>query len=277
MAVIRSKPVTPGQRHYIKLDLRHLSKIEPEKRLVKKLTSHSGRNSSGKVTVRHQGAGVKQMYRIIDFKRDKRDMKAKVVSLEYDPNRTVNIAKLQYEDGERRYILAPEGLKTGQTIIASVKAKVIAGNTMPLQKIPVGTPIHNLELMPGKGGQMVRSAGAQAFISAKDDQFANVLLPSGELRRFYLNSWATIGQLSNPDWKNVSFGKAGRKRHMGIRPSVRGVAMHPDAHPHGGGEGRSGIGMPSPKTPWGKPTLGKKTRHKSKQTGRFIIKDRRIK
>ncbi len=277
MAIIRVKASTPGKRHYHKLNLRYLSKKRPEKALTKILPKKSGRNTGGRITVRHQGGREKRLYRIIDFKRDRRDMPAKVLTLEYDPNRTCNIALVQYIDGQKRYILAPEGLKIDQKIVASVKAKIALGNCLPLENIPVGTAIHNIELIPGKGGQLVRSAGAQAFISAKEKKYALVNLPSGEIRRFPLQAWATIGQLSNPDWKNVSLGKAGRKRHMGIRPSVRGVAMHPGAHPHGGGEGRSGVGMPSPKTPWGKKTRGLKTRNKRKNSQKLIVKDRREK
>ena len=277
MAIIRVKASTPGKRHYHKLNLRYLSKKRPEKALTKILPKKSGRNTGSRITVRHQGGREKRLYRIIDFKRDRRDMPAKVLTLEYDPNRTCNIALVQYIDGQKRYILAPEGLKIDQKIVASVKAKIALGNCLPLENIPVGTAIHNIELIPGKGGQLVRSAGAQAFISAKEKKYALVNLPSGEIRRFPLQAWATIGQLSNPDWKNVSLGKAGRKRHMGIRPSVRGVAMHPGAHPHGGGEGRSGVGMPSPKTPWGKKTRGLKTRNKRKNSQKLIVKDRREK
>lgn len=277
MGLITVRPTSPGQRHRIKLDLKHLSKKRPVKRLTKMLKSHAGRNSAGRVTVRHRGAGARKLYRMIDFRRDKKEMSARVVGLEYDPNRTCQIALLQYADGERRYIIAPEGLAVNHTIVSSAKAKVKTGNALPLSRIPVGTPIHNLELVPGRGGQIVRSAGAQAFIQAKEGQYAHVLLPSGELRQISLQAMATVGQVSNADWKNVSLGKAGRRRLMGWRPSVRGVAMHPDAHPHGGGEGRSGIGMPSPKSPWGKKTLGKKTRQLSKPGTRFILKDRRIK
>lgn len=277
MAIIRVRATTPGQRHYKKLDLKHLSKKRPEKSLTRPLPKKAGRNSAGRITTRHQGGGAKRLYRVIDFQRERKDVPAKVISLEYDPNRTCNIALVQYVDGDKKYILAPEELKEGQTVIASKKAKATVGNCLPLDKIPSGVPIHNIELVPGKGGQLVRGAGTQAIISAKEKKYANVLLPSGELRRINLKCWATIGQLSNPDWRNISFGKAGRKRLRGVRPAVRGVAMHPGAHPHGGGEGRSGIGMPSPKSPWGKKTLGKKTRNKRKTSGRMIIRDRREK
>jgi len=245
------------------------------KKLTKILPKHSGRDASGKIAVRHRGGREKRFLRLIDWKRDKHDIPAKVVSLEYDPNRTANIALVVYEDGEKRYILAPEGLKIGDKIVSGEKAEVKVGNALPLKKIPVGTPIHNIELRPGKGGQIVRSAGASAQILAKEKGMATVKLPSGEQRLIPLQCWATIGQVSNPLWKTVKLGKAGKKRHMGIRPAVRGVAMHPGAHPHGGGEGRSGIGMPSPKSPWGKKTLGKKTRKPKKYSDKYIIKRRK--
>jgi len=238
------------------------------------LPKNSGRDSTGKITVRHRGGREKRFLRKIDWKRNKCDIPAKVVSLEYDPNRTADIALLVYQDGEKRYILAPEGLEVGDRIVSSRKAEIKIGNALPLKKIPVGTPIHNLELKPGKGGQIVRSAGSSAQILSKERNMATVRLPSSEQRLVSLECFATIGQVSKPLWKTVKLGKAGRKRHLGIRPTVRGVVMHPDAHPHGGGEGKSGIGMPSPKSPWGKKTLGKKTRRPKKYSDKNIIKQR---
>lgn len=276
MAIKSYKPVTPGQRH--RRDLiseQTINQSQPEKSLITIAKKKSGRNSSGQVTVRHQGGRQKRYLRKIDFKRDKVDIIAKVVSIEYDPNRTANIALLHYADGEKRYILAPDKLKVGDQVISSPKAPVKLANTLPLSKIPVGIPIHNIELRRGKGGQIVRSAGTAAIIQSKDKKYANVKLPSGEIRLIGLNCFATIGQIGNKDIKNVKLGKAGRKRLMGWRPAVRGVAMHPGAHPHGGGEGRSGIGMPSPKSPWGKKTLGKKTRKKTKYSDQYIIKRRK--
>lgn len=245
-----------------------------ERRLRSILGKNSGR-SHGQISVRHKGGRHKRFYRRIDFARDKRDISAKVVSVEYDPNRTANIALVHYKDGEKRYILAPDGLEMNQEIIAGEKAPVRSGNALPLQNIPIGTPVHNIELVPGKGGQMVRSAGTAAMVAAKENEFAHVKLPSGEVRKIRLVCYATVGQLSNIDWKNVVFGSAGRMRHRGIRPSVRGVAMSPRHHPHGGGEGRSGIGMKSPKSPTGKKTLGKKTRKKIHRTDRFIVQRRK--
>jgi len=245
------------------------------KRLLQILPKHSGRDSQGRVAVRHRGGRQKRFLREIDWKRNKFDIPAKVVSLEYDPNRSADIALLQYEDGEKRYILAPDGLKVGDQVLSGKKAKIQVGHTLPLKKIPVGTPIHNIELRPGKGGQIVRSAGASAQIIAKEKGMATIKLPSGERRLIPLECLATIGQVSNPEWKTIKIGKAGKKRHRGIRPAVRGVVMHPAAHPHGGGEGRSGVGMPSPKSPWGKKTLGKKTRKPKKYSDKNIIKRRK--
>lgn len=242
------------------------------KKIVKK---HSGRDSTGKISVRHQGGRQKRFLRSIDWKRNKRGIPGKVVSLEYDPNRTADIALVVYEDGDQRYILAPEGLKVGDKIVAGEKAGIEVGNALPLKKIPVGTPIHNVELRIGKGGQIVRSAGTSAQILAKEKGKATIRLPSGEERLVPVEVYATIGQVSKALWKTVKLGKAGRKRHMGIRPAVRGVVMHPGAHPHGGGEGKSGIGMPSPKSPWGKKTLGKKTRKPKKYSDKYIIKRRK--
>lgn len=245
------------------------------KHLLRILPKQSGRNVSGKVTVRHQGGREKRFLREIDFKRDKRDILGKVVSLEYDPNRGADIALLVYVDGEKRYILAPVGLKLGDELMSSAKAEIKVGNALPLVKIPIGTIIHNLELRVGKGGQMVRGAGAGAALLAKEGDYGLVKLPSGEERKIHLNCWATIGQVGRADAKNIDLGKAGRKRHLGVRPTVRGTAQNPRSHPHGGGEGRSGIGMPSPKSPWGKKTLGKKTRKKTKYSNKFIIKRRK--
>ncbi len=245
-----------------------------EQRLMEILPKMSGR-SHGSITVRHQGGRQKRYYRVIDFKRDKHDLPGKIVAIEYDPNRTVRIALLHYPDGEKRYILAPQGIDVGSTVTAGEQVDVVPGNALPLKKVPVGTLIHNIELIPGKGGQLIRSAGTAAVVLSKEGGFANVKLPSGEVRRIPDASFASIGQLGNADWQHRVIGKAGRKRLMGIRPSVRGVAMSPRDHPHGGGEGRSGIGMPSPKSPWGKKTLGKKTRAKRKYSDRFIVARRK--
>jgi len=277
MAIQNVRPVTNAQRHQNNLKSGTPTRNNPEKSLLESRKKHSGRNNSGRITVRHQGGAHKRYYRLVDFKRDKKDIKATVASIEYDPNRTANIALLHYVDGEKRYILAPEGLKVGDTVMAGEKAEFTVGNALPLEKIPLGMPIHNVELRPGKGGQMIKSAGSQALVQSKEGGHANVLLPSGEVRKIAVACYATIGQVSNADWQNVSLGKAGRKRHMGVRPSVRGVAMAPNAHPHGGGEGRSGIGMPSPKSPWGKKTLGKKTRRTRKYSDKMIIKRRKSK
>lgn len=276
MAVKKYKPTTPGRRHRSDLDFSDLTKKKPEKGLTKKISYKAGRNSTGKITVRHRGGRHKRLYRVIDFKRDKKDISAKVVAIEYDPNRTAHIALLHYLDGEKRYILAPQKLKLGQAVIASDKAPAKPGNALTLKNIPVGSLIHNIELTPGKGGQLVRSAGTAAVLQSKD-KTAALKLPSGEIRQVSLSCYATIGEIGNPELKNIKLGKAGRKRHLGFRPAVRGVAMHPGAHPHGGGEGRSGIGMPSPLSPWGKKTLGKKTRRKKKYSNKLIIKDRRQK
>lgn len=255
------------------LDNSHLSKKNPEGRLVWTLPKRSGRNTSGQVTVRHQGNREKRFYRMIDWKREKDDMRAKVVAIEYDPNRTANLALVQYEDGERRYILAPEGLSLGQVVTSGDSAPLSIGNCLPLTHIPVGSQVHNLEIVPHKGGQMVRGAGTAAVLVGFEDLFALVKLPSGEIRRFAPAARATLGQVGNPDWKNVNLGKAGRRRHMGIRPTVRGTAQNPRSHPHGGGEGRSGEGM-HPKTPWGKPARGKRTRNRFKHSSRLIAQRR---
>jgi large subunit ribosomal protein L2 len=251
-----------------------LSKVEPEKSLLVSLSKNSGRNSYGRITVRHRGGGNRKKYRIIDFKRDKTNLPASVLSVEYDPNRSAYIALVQYEDGEKRYILAPLGLKVGDTVISGETADIKPGNTLPIQNIPVGTFIHNIELYPGRGGQIARAAGIMAQLMAKENGYALVRLPSGELRNLQLNCMATIGQVGNIDHENVKIGKAGRKRHMGWRPSVRGSVMNPNDHPHGGGEGKSPIGRPGPVTPWGKPTLGYKTRKHSLPSNKFIVKRR---
>jgi len=245
------------------------------KKLKNILAKHSGRNSTGKVTVRHQGGRHKRFLREIDFKRNKHDIVAKVVAIEYDPNRGADIALLFYVDGEKKYILAPEGLKIGAQVMSGEKAEIKVGNALPLAKMPLGAVIHNIEIKPGKGAQMVRGAGNSATLMSKEEKHAVIKLPSGEQKRIELKCYATVGSLGNVDRKNRVFGKAGAKRHIGVRPTVRGVAQNPHSHPHGGGEGRSGIGMPSPKSPWGKKTLGKKTRLKKKYSNRLIIKKRK--
>ena len=266
------KPTSPARRFMSVLTYDEITKKTPEKSLTEYLKKHSGRNKQGKITVRHQGGGNKIKYRIIDFKRNKLDVPAKVAAIEYDPNRSANIALLHYADGEKRYILAPLDLKVGSTVIASEHADIMPGNAMPLQSIPVGTLIHNLEIKPGRGGQLVRSAGLSAQLMAKENGYATVRLPSGEMRKLPLNAMATIGTVGNSDHENVRLGKAGRVRHMGVRPTVRGVVMNPNDHPHGGGEGKSPVGMPAPVTPWGKPALGYKTRKHKKYSNKMIIK-----
>lgn len=256
------------------LSYKDLSKVKPEKSLLEKLKKNSGRNSYGRITVRHKGGGNKQKYRIIDFKRTKIDMPATVMTLEYDPNRSANIALVQYEDGVKAYILAPEGLKVGDHVISSKEADIKPGNCLPIEFIPVGTQIHNIELYPGKGAQLVRSAGVGAQLMAKENGVAQVRLPSGEVRYIRLECKATIGVVGNSDHSNVQLGKAGRTRHMGIRPTVRGSVMNPCDHPHGGGEGKSPVGRPSPVTPWGKPAMGYKTRKKHHRTDKQIVKRR---
>lgn len=268
------KPVTPGRRNRLDISDK-ATKLKPEKGLRKILKKKSGRNFTGKITVRHRGGRHKRFWRQIDFKRQKRNVKGRVVNIEYDPNRSANIALIYYQDGSKSYILAPKGLKINSYIEAGEKVDPRIGNSLPLRKIPLNMFIHNLELGPGKGGQLVRGAGTGAMIQSKEKDMATVKLPSGELRRVNLDCYATIGQVGRIHVKDVKLGKAGRKRHLGFRPAVRGVAMHPGAHPHGGGEGRSGVGMPSPKSPWGKKTLGKKTRKKKKHSDKYIIKDRR--
>jgi len=274
MAIKSYKPTTAGRRKMTVTDYSGLSKVAPEKSLLEPLKKNSGRNSYGRITVRHRGGGNRRKYRVIDFKRDKVGMNATVLTLEYDPNRSAHIALLQYEDGEKRYILAPNGLKVGDTVRSGADADIKAGNALPLENIPVGTIVHNIELYPGKGAQLVRSAGNMAQLMAKEGVLALIRLPSGELRNVPANCIATIGQVGNIDHENVHIGKAGRTRHMGIRPTVRGSVMNPNDHPHGGGEGKSPVGRPGPVTPWGKPALGYKTRAKHHRSDKFIVKRR---
>jgi len=277
MAIKVYNPTTNARRNMSVIDYTVLSKVEPTRSLLAPLKKNSGRNSYGRITVRHKGGGHRRKYRIIDFKRNKLDMNATVMTLEYDPNRSAHIALVQYEDGEKRYIIAPVGLKVGDTIVSGTGADIKPGNTLPMANIPVGTFIHNVEMYPGKGAQIARSAGNMAQLMAKENNMALVRLPSGELRNIPLNCKATIGQVGNVDFENVKIGKAGRKRHMGIRPTVRGSVMNPCDHPHGGGEGKSPIGRPGPVTPWGKPALGYKTRAKHHRSDKFIVKRRKSK
>ncbi len=274
MPTINYKPTTPGRRGMSVLDYSGLSKTGPEKSLLAPKSKKAGRNSYGRITVRHRGGGNRQKYRIIDFKRNKADMPATVLTLEYDPNRSAHIALVQYEDGEKRYIIAPVGLKVGDKIESGANADIKPGNALPLSSIPTGTFIHNVELYPGKGAQLARSAGVMAQLMGKENNMALVRLPSGEMRYVPLNCMATIGQVGNVEYANVQIGKAGRKRHMGWRPTVRGSVMNPCDHPHGGGEGRSPIGRPGPVTPWGKPALGYKTRKPHNRSDKFIVKRR---
>ncbi len=274
MAIKTFNPTTPSRRNMTTLSNAGLSKVKPEKSLLEKLKKTAGRNSYGRITVRHHGGGNKQKYRIIDFKRQKLDMPATVLTLEYDPNRSANIALVQYEDGVKAYILAPEGLNIGDQVVSSATADIKPGNCLPVANIPVGTMIHNIELYPGKGAQLVRSAGVAAQLMAKENGKAMVRLPSGELRYVRLECKATVGVVGNSDHSNVQLGKAGRTRHMGIRPTVRGSVMNPCDHPHGGGEGKSPIGRPSPVTPWGKPAMGYKTRKKNHRTDKQIVRRR---
>lgn len=276
--LIQRKATSAGTRHQVTMDRSALHTGQPEKSLLKGgHLKRQGRGADGHVTVRHRGGGVKKRMRVIDWKRSKRDIEGRIDRLEYDPLRSAFIALVIYQDGEKAYILAPEGLEPGAPVMAGDKAEIKLGNAVPLKSIPVGTPIHNLELFPGKGAQIVRGAGTAAFIQAKEGKSVIVQLPSKELRLINAECFATIGQVSNPDWKNAKIGKAGRKRLLGIRPTVRGTAQHPGSHPHGGGEGRSGIGLKYPKTPWGKNAKGKKTRNKKKFTNKFIVRDRRVK
>ena len=278
MSIKSFRPTTPARRHMTVSGFDGIDKhARPEKSLTEVMKKTAGRNSYGRITVRHHGGGNKRKYRIIDFKRNKLDMPAKVLRLEYDPNRSANIALVEYEDGERRYILAPVGLGAGDTVVAGAAADIKPGNTLPIANIPVGTVIHNIELYPGKGAQLVRSAGVAAQLMAKEGAMAQVRLPSGEYRKVRMECMATIGQVGNVDYANISIGKAGRKRHMGWRPTVRGSVMNPCDHPHGGGEGKSPIGRPGPVTPWGKPALGYKTRKTKNPTNKFIVKRRNSK
>ena len=274
MAIKTFKPTTPSRRNMSVVDYSGLSKVEPERSLLEPLNKKSGRNSYGRITVRHRGGGNRRKYRVIDFKRQKFDMKATVLTLEYDPNRSAFIALIQYEDGEKSYILAPKDLKVGDVVMAGPNADIKPGNALPLTNIPVGTFIHNVELLPGRGGQLARSAGNMAQLMAKEGKLALLRLPSGELRNVPIECMATVGENSNADHKNVKIGKAGRKRNMGIRPTVRGSVMNPCDHPHGGGEGKSPIGRPGPVTPWGKPALGYKTRSKHNKSDKYIVKRR---
>ncbi len=272
MAIKKYKPTTPGRRGMTVIDYSGLSKVAPERSLLEPMKKSAGRNNTGRITVRHHGGGNRTKYRVIDFKRDKVDMPAVVKTLEYDPNRSAHIALVQYEDGEKRYIIAPEGLKVGDTVMSGAKADIKPGNCLPFINIPVGTVIHNIELYPGKGAQLVRSAGNMAQLMAKEGKYALVRLPSGEMRNIPLNCIATVGAVGNGDHENVNLGKAGRKRHMGWRPTVRGSVMNPCDHPHGGGEGKSPVGRPGPVTPWGKPALGYKTRKNHARSDKFIVK-----
>jgi large subunit ribosomal protein L2 len=273
MAIKKYKPTTPGQRGMTGYAFDEITKDTPERSLIVPLRRHGGRNSYGRVTVRHQGGGARRNIRIVDFKRNKMNIPAKVAAIEYDPNRTARLALLHYADGEKRYILAPIGLKVGDTLVTSPQAEIRTGNCMPISNIPVGSLVHNIEVKEGKGGQLVRSAGTAAQLIAKEGDFAQIRMPSGEVRLIRQNCYATIGQVGNLDHSNIKLGKAGRKRHMGIRPTVRGSAMTPRDHPHGGGEGRQPIGKPGPRSPWGKPTLGYKTR-RNKTTDKFIVRRR---
>lgn len=276
MSIKHFKPTTPARRQMSVLDYSELSDKKPEKSLTIRLTKHAGRNNKGRITTRHRGGGHKRLYRIIDFKRDKDGIPAKVAAIEYDPNRTANIALLHYADGEKRYILAPVGLRPGQTVMSGEQAEISPGNAMKLKDMPIGTVIHNVELIPGKGGQLARSAGTSAQLVAREGRYAHVQLPSGEVRLIHVDCKATIGQIGNVEHENVVIGKAGRKRHLGWRPAVRGSAMNPVDHPHGGGEGKAPIGR-QPTTPWGKPAHGKKTRKTKHRSDQFIVRARKTK
>ena len=274
MGVKTYNPYTPSRRNMTGLDFSEITKSTPEKSLTVSLRKNSGRNNQGKITVRHQGGGVRTQYRLVDFKRKKENVPATVLSIEYDPNRTANIALICYADGEKAYILAPAGLTDGMKVMSGETAEAKVGNCLPLANIPVGAQIHNIELYPGKGGQLVRSAGNAAQLMAKEGKYATLRLPSGEMRRVPIVCRATIGVVGNGEHNLINLGKAGRKRHMGIRPTVRGSVMNPNDHPHGGGEGKTGIGRPGPSTPWGKPALGLKTRKKNKQSNKLIVRRR---
>ena len=274
MGIKKYNPTTPGLRGMTVSTFEEITKTTPEKSLTVTLKKHAGRNNRGKITVRHQGGGTRPKYRIIDFKRDKDGIPGNVKAIEYDPNRTANIALIVYADGEKRYIVAPNKLKVGDVIYSGPDADIKVGNALPLANIPVGTIIHNVELKPGKGGQLARAAGNGAQLMAKEDKYAQVRLPSGEVRKVRIECRATIGEVGNIDHGNIQIGKAGRKRHMGVRPTVRGSVMNPNDHPHGGGEGKAPVGRKSPVTPWGKPTLGYKTRKKNKESNKYIVKRR---
>jgi len=275
MGIKTYRPYTPSRRNMTMSTFEEITKKTPEKSLLAKKKKNAGRNSYGRITVRHQGGGNRQKYRIIDFKRKKDDMPATVIGIEYDPNRTSNIALIKYEDGTLNYILAPLGLKDGDKVISGAKSDIRIGNCLPIENIPVGTLIHNIELNPGQGGKLVRTAGGEAQLMAKEGKYAHVRLPSGEMRLVLARCRATIGTIGNTDHGNIKLGKAGRKRHMGIRPTVRGSVMNPVDHPHGGGEGRAPVGHAGPLTPWGKPALGYKTRQKNKKSDKFIVKRRK--
>ena len=274
MGIKKYNPVTPGLRGMTTSTFEEITTSTPEKSLTKTLKKHSGRNNRGKITLRHRGGGYRPKYRIIDFKRDKDGIEGVVATIEYDPNRSANIALINYKDGEKRYIIAPNKLKVGDKIVSGEGADIQVGNALRLKDIPVGTIIHNIEMKPGKGGQIVRSAGNGAQLMAKEDAYAQIRLPSGEVRKILIVCRATIGEVGNIDHENIKIGKAGKKRHMGIRPTVRGSVMNPNDHPHGGGEGKTGIGRVSPVTPWGKPALGYKTRKKNKKSDKYIVKRR---
>ena len=275
MAMKHFKPYTPSRRNMTVSDFSEVTKKTPEKSLLAKKRKNAGRNSYGRITVRHQGGGNRQKYRIVDFKRDKDNMEATVIGIEYDPNRSANIALIQYEDGEKAYILAPQGLKDGDKVISGESVDIKPGNCMPINSIPVGTLIHNIELNPKQGGKLVKAAGQSAQLMAKEGKYAHVRLPSGEMRLVMARCRATIGTIGNSDHENVKVGKAGKTRHMGIRPTVRGSVMNPCDHPHGGGEGRAPVGHAGPMTPWGKPALGYKTRERNKKSNKFIVKRRK--
>ena len=274
MGIKTFRPTTPSRRNMTALTYDEITKSSPEKSLLTTLKKNAGRNNTGKITVRHHGGGQRRKYRVIDFKRNKMDMFATVIGIEYDPNRSANIALIEYEDGTKSYILAPKGLTDGAKVISSETADIKPGNCLPISAIPVGTEIHNIEMHKGKGGQLVRTAGSSAQLMAKEGKYAHVRMPSGEMRLIPVVCMATIGVLGNSDHENVSYGKAGRVRHMGIRPTVRGSVMNPNDHPHGGGEGRAPVGHAGPMTPWGKPALGYKTRKKNHRTDKFIVKRR---
>lgn len=274
MGIKKYRPYTPSRRHMTSSTFEEITKVSPEKSLLVTLKKNSGRNNQGKITVRHRGGGATIKYRIIDFKRNKDGVPARVVGIEYDPNRSANIALLAYADGEKRYILAPLGLNVNDTVMSGETAEVRIGNCLEMKDMPVGATIHNIEMKPGKGGQLVRAAGMSAQLMAKEGKYATVKLPSGEMRLLPIDCKATIGQVGNIDHELITIGKAGRKRHMGIRPTVRGSVMNPNDHPHGGGEGRSPIGRPNPCTPWGKPALGYKTRKKNKHSNKYIVRSR---